>query len=139
MFKLENCCCTIQINNDSLRQCVGKPYERGLIFVRWIRYRGWHSKPLRVHLNATRLEFAQTPTCCHLHKKILLNLEKSKKIDRHHNCILVITYIHNWSLQAFSQYYNLTFHTTYVVILCQSGRTYRLSSSSNNKFLRNFS
>ena len=27
----------------------------------------------------------------------------------------VYTYIHNWSLQAFSQDYDLTFHTTYVV------------------------
>ena len=50
-------------------------------------------------------------------------------------------YIHNWSLQPFSQDYGLASHITYVValILYMRGGTYSLKSTSNDQFLRNFS
>ena len=45
------------------------------------------------------------------------------------------TYIHNWPLQPFSQRYGLA-HTSHVV--CVSGGTYSLTSTPNDRFLRNF-
>ena len=52
------------------------------------------------------------------------------------------TYIHNWPLQPFSQYYGLASHTTHIVcvlILYMNGGTYSLKSIRNYRFLRNFS
>ena len=52
-----------------------------------------------------------------------------------------IPYLHNRLLQLFSQDYGLTSHITHVVrvlILYLSGGTYSLTSTLNDKFLRDF-
>ena len=52
------------------------------------------------------------------------------------------TYIHNWPLQPFSRDYGLAYHTTHVVCVnfIREWRevTYSLTSSPNDRFLRNF-
>ena len=52
------------------------------------------------------------------------------------------TYIHNWSLQPFSQDYDIAFHTPLMLcalIVYMSSLTYSLKSPPNDKFLRSFS
>ena len=48
--------------------------------------------------------------------------------------------IHNWPLQSFSHDYGLASHTTHVVCvnLYVSGGIYSLTSTPNNRLLRNF-
>ena len=57
------------------------------------------------------------------------------------NIKLSLTDIHNWSLQHFSQDYNLDSRTSYVVclILSLNGWPYNLKATPKERFLRNFS
>ena len=52
----------------------------------------------------------------------------------------VCVHTHNWSLQPFSQDYDLAPHTTHAVcvILYMSGGAYSLKSIPNDRFVRNF-
>ena len=63
----------------------------------------------------------------------------SQIINDHNN---IHTYIHNWSLQAYSPDYDLASHTSYVVcvnfLYISKGR-YSLKSTRNDRFLKSFS
>ena len=73
----------------------------------------------------------------------LLLLQNSKYTPSERPFVLTLAcpHIHNWSLPPFSQYYNLPFHTTYIVCVnfIYERLNLPLKSTPNDRFLKNFS
>ena len=101
--------------------------------------------PPQAH-NCCRSKFRLCPAvfnsvACNL---LLLTRQQTNKCIRLCNMpesIGVHSYIHNWQLQTFSQDYGIASHTTNfmrVLILYVSGGTNSLTSTPNDRFLRNF-